>query len=96
MEIRPDNLIYHELLGLKVEVEESTNPLMKGIRGVVVDETAKMLIIDSEGKEKKIPKHGNTFLFDLGDVCVRVNGDLLISRPELRIKNKFKKKFRIR
>jgi len=96
MEIKPENLIYHELLGLKVKVEDSTNPSMRGLEGTVVDETANMIIVDSGGKEKKIPKHGNIFLFDLGDVYVRVNGDLLVSRPEMRIKNKFKKKFRIR
>ncbi|MBC7114763.1 MAG: ribonuclease protein subunit [Archaeoglobi archaeon] len=96
MELRPENLIYHELLGLNVKVESSTNPSMEGLSGIVVDETANMLVIEVNGKEKKIPKHGNVFLFDLGDVLVRVNGDLLVSRPEMRIKNRFKKKFRIR
>ncbi|MCW3138817.1 MAG: ribonuclease P protein component 1 [Methanophagales archaeon] len=90
MKITPSNILLHELIGLRAEVEESSNSSEKGICGSVVDETRNMLIIENEHrKEKKIPKAENVFIFELpGDerVKVRVRGDMLVSRPEDRIK----------
>jgi len=88
MKITPGNLLQHELMGLKTEVEESSNSNVSGICGTVVDETRNMLVIENERrKEKKIPKAGNIFIFELNEgVRVRVKGDMLVSRPEDRIK----------
>lgn len=88
MKITPGNLLQHELIGLKVNVDESSNNTVCGLAGTVVDETRNMLVIENEQRtEKKIPKAGNRFIFDLGgEVRVRVKGDRLISRPEDRIK----------
>lgn len=84
----PHNILRHELMGLRTEVEDSSNSDVKGLCGIVVDETRNMLVIENErGKEKKIPKTGNIFVFELnGEVRVRVKGDMLVSRPEDRIK----------
>lgn len=96
MEITPSNLIYHELIGLVTEVVDSTNPDMLDIRGKVVDETRNTLIVETEiGREKMVPKANNTFVFQLpvrsaGKYAikhVKVNGTLLLSQPENRIKN---------
>ncbi|MHC1635916.1 MAG: ribonuclease P protein component 1 [Candidatus Methanospirareceae archaeon] len=94
MKITPSNLLQHELIGLKIKIEESSNKNMIGLSGVVVDETRNMLIIEDEkSREKKIPKAYNTFIFELEDgVKVRVRGEMLISRPEDRIKKKIKKR----
>jgi len=75
-------------MGLRTEVEDSSNSDVKGLCGIVVDETRNMLVIENErGEEKKIPKTGNIFVFELnGEVRVRVKGDMLVSRPEDRIK----------
>ncbi|MHC1611089.1 MAG: ribonuclease P protein component 1 [Candidatus Methanospirareceae archaeon] len=88
MKITPGNLLEHELIGLKIRVDESSNSSLQGLEGRVIDETRNMLVIeDGERKEKKIPKAGNHFIFELdGGVRVRVNGEKLISRPEDRIK----------
>lgn len=93
MKITPHNLIFHELIGLVAEILESTNPSLIGIKGKVVLETQNTLIIEDQKdlKEKTIPKSGVTFLFTLPDVKAKVNGKLLVSRPEDRIKKKFKK-----
>ncbi|MDF2955193.1 MAG: RNase P/RNase MRP subunit p29 [Candidatus Alkanophagales archaeon MCA70_species_2] len=90
MRITPKNLILHELIGLKVEVSNSTNKCMRGLRGVVVDETKNMLVVERAGVRKKIPKRGNVFLFKLGDVAALVKGDILAARPEDRIKKLMK------
>lgn len=88
MKITPGNLLQHELIGLRINVEESSNSTLRGFGGTVIDETRNMLVIENEQKnEKKIPKAGNVFIFKLnGGVQVRVKGDRLVSRPEDRIK----------
>jgi ribonuclease P protein subunit POP4 len=88
MDITPENLIYHELIGLPVEVESSGTRLI----GIVVDETRNMLIVQSGGKDKKIPKEAASFTFTLPDGRhVRVLGTLLRSQPENRIPKRKKK-----
>jgi ribonuclease P protein subunit POP4 len=88
MDINPHNILQHELIGLKAEVEESTNKNLMGLCGTVVDETRNMLIIETvQRDEKMIAKTGNTLIFELDSgVQVRVKGDRLVSRPEDRIK----------
>ncbi|MFZ2070032.1 MAG: ribonuclease P protein subunit [Halobacteriota archaeon] len=87
--IEPGNLLQHELIGLKAEVEESSNSSMKGLCGIVVDETRNTFVIETERMvEKRIAKNGNRFVFELNEgVRVRVRGNLLVSRPEDRIKS---------
>jgi len=84
----PRNLVRHELIGLKIKVDESSNSMIRGLEGRVVDETRNMLVIENEqSTEKKIPKAGNIFIFELnGGAQVRVKGERLIARPEDRIK----------
>lgn len=93
MKLTPYNLIHHELIGLEVEVAESTNRYLIGIKGRVVDETKKMLIIEGN-KERKIPKLGSSFIFNIANKKVKVDGRLLLSQPENRVQTRFKKKFR--
>ena len=88
MRITPGNLLQHELIGLKISVDESSNRTVRGFTGTVVDETRNMLLVENEQRaEKKIPKAGNRFIFELdGGVRVRVKGERLISRSEDRIR----------
>ena len=74
-----------ELIGLQVEVVGATDRGMIGIRGRVVDETMKMLVIEQEGKEKMVQKKGSVFRFETrGGVAVR--GEEILFRPEERVK----------
>ncbi len=76
----------HELIGLKVEVKDSTNPNQVGIRGRIMDETKNMLVID-DGKERKmIMKKGAKFGIMLDDEYVTLKGDRINYRPHERIK----------
>ncbi|MEM5799438.1 MAG: ribonuclease P protein component 1 [Candidatus Aenigmatarchaeota archaeon] len=89
MPITSQNVVRHELIGLRVEVKKATNKYLTGIKGVVVDETYNMLTIESDGKEKKVQKKGTIFIFHLPNgKRVEVDGGLLVSRPEDRIKKK--------
>jgi len=75
----------HELVGLEVEVKNSTHKGYIGMKGVVVDETKNTFIVEIEGKEKMIPKKGTRFKFDVKGV-VEVEGKDILYRPEDRIK----------
>ncbi len=89
MPITPKNLVRHELIGLRVQVKDSVNPSYKGIRGKVVDETYNTLTIETKKGEKKVIKKLCTFIFTLPDgTKVKVDGKLLVGRPEDRIKKK--------
>ncbi|MEM5836694.1 MAG: ribonuclease P protein component 1 [Candidatus Aenigmatarchaeota archaeon] len=90
MPITPQNLIRHELIGLKVKVVKSTDPTQKNLEGKVIDETYNTLKIETKEKEKIIPKANCVFVFTLpSGVKVEVDGKLLVGRPEDRIKKKF-------
>ena len=96
MEITPSKLIFHELIGLVVEVVDATNPALINIRGKVVDETKNMIIVQTKaGREKMVPKADATFVFRIpallsgehAERYVKINGNLLVSQPENRTKN---------
>lgn len=97
MTITPANLVRHELIGLKVRLAGSKNPTLKSLSGKVVDESYKMLKIESakrgeKAKEKSIAKLNSIFIFTIPNgVKVEVDGKLLIGRPEDRIKKKLEK-----
>jgi len=91
MPITPENLVRHELIGLNVRIAKSTDQTQKGLKGKVIDETYNTIKVETkEGKEKVIPKSNTIFIFALPNgVKVEVDGKILISRPEDRIKKKF-------
>jgi ribonuclease P protein subunit POP4 len=88
MKRTPRNIIYHELIGLSVEVKDHTDPSIVGTEGEVIYESKNMLFIrDRNGRIRKVPKAVGEFLFKLGkNRSVRVNGLRLIGRPEERLK----------
>ncbi len=89
MSITPQNLVRHELMGLKVKVKNSTNKSQIKLQGKVIDETYKTLKIETNKGEKIIPKNTTIFIFELPNgTKVQVDGKLLVSRPEDRIKKK--------
>lgn len=92
----PYNILRHELIGLYAEVADSTHEGYK-FSGKIVDETKNTLVIETAGSAdntKTVPK--NCVFLDLtlddGSV-IRVDGRLLVGRPEERIKKKHKIKF---
>jgi len=88
MDITPDTIVYHELIGLPVKVE--TPPYQDS--GTVVDETKNMLVIGNGQQEVKVPKSCCSFVFTIPDGRrVRVRGDLLQSQPENRIPKRKRK-----
>jgi ribonuclease P protein subunit POP4 len=88
---RPDNIARHELIGLLVEVDSSSNSGLAGISGLIVDETRNTFLIETQRGIKRVPKAGRSLIFALPDgQKVRVLGNVLISQPENRINKKIK------
>jgi ribonuclease P protein subunit POP4 len=84
---RPANILRHELIGLKTIVVRSSNPLLVGTRGQIVDETRNTLRLGTRRGVKVIPKGVAVFRFDLSNgYAVEVEGARLVGRPENRMK----------
>jgi len=75
-----------ELIGLEVEVIESTCQEHLGIKGRVVDETKNTFTIEQGGREKMVPKDCCKFRFVEGEGVFTVSGKDIKFRPEDRIK----------
>ncbi|ACX72090.1 Ribonuclease P, Rpp29 [Methanocaldococcus vulcanius M7] len=87
--ITPNNILRHELIGLDVEIIDAKNKSMIGIKGKVIDETRNTLKIEKkDGREVIIPKDIAIFVFLLKNCKVKVDGRLLVGRPEDRLKKK--------
>jgi ribonuclease P protein subunit POP4 len=83
--VNPHNLIYSDLVGLRVRVAASTDPTHVGVTGTVVDETARTLVVSAGAREKIIPKISSSFAFCLPSE-VMVDGSSIAFSPEERLK----------
>jgi len=87
MKRTPKNLIYHELIGLEVQVLHHLSENYIGLSGIVIDETKNSLLILTSKGVKRILKKGGKFLFKLSDkVYVLIDGKDILARPEERVK----------
>jgi ribonuclease P protein subunit POP4 len=95
IEITPENLPYHELIGLHVWVDSSCDPTFNGLSGIVIDETRNTFQIETKaGGLVLIPKKGTVFVFEIpegisqnGRISVKLDGNIMLSQPQNRIKN---------
>ncbi|HIH96613.1 MAG TPA: ribonuclease P protein subunit [Thermoplasmata archaeon] len=77
-------LMKGELIGLKVSVVHSKDPSLVGVDGKIVDETKKLLIIESKKNEKKVAK--SICEFEFPEKKCKLSGTRIVCRPEDRIK----------
>ncbi|MDM7940438.1 MAG: ribonuclease P protein component 1 [Methanothrix sp.] len=92
MNLTPENLTRHELIGLDVLVEASTNPDQVGISGRIVDETRNTFLLETGRKVLRISKSNTSLIFTLpGENKVLVSGSVLISQPENRIQKRMQR-----
>jgi ribonuclease P protein subunit POP4 len=87
---KADNILRHELIGLPCKIISASNKSQIGLTGKIIDETMKTIVIKNN-EEKRVPKKNTVFRIELGKKKVDIDGNYLISRPEDRIKKKFKK-----
>lgn len=85
--ITGERLSIHELIGLNVSVKQSKDSNKKGIAGMIVDETQRTFVIETNTGEKIVPKNESIFSFELGNENVTLNGNTLLYTPIERLKN---------
>ena len=51
-----ENILFHEWIGLKIKISESSQTSLKNISGKIIFETKNMLIVRTLNGIKKIPK----------------------------------------
>jgi ribonuclease P protein subunit POP4 len=89
MPTKPENVLRHELIGLKAIVARSSSSFLVGMRGRIIDETRNTIKLSTRKGIKVIPKGVAVFRFDLSDgSTVEVEGAKLLGRPENRMKAK--------
>ncbi len=88
----PSVVLNHELVGLEMRLLDVTNPHYIGTVSKVTDESRNTLTVESEGQLKTLIKDQSIFSFRMptGE-WIRIDGKLLIGRPEDRIKKRAKK-----
>ncbi len=91
MSISPENIVRHELIGLKVTVSDSSNPCLAGISGCVVDETRNTFLLETVRGIKRVTKANTSLIFDLPNGRVKITGSILISQPENRISKRIQR-----
>ena len=92
MNLVPESLARHELIGLEVLVEDSFDPGLIGLRGQVVDETRNTFLLETERGIKRIAKANTSLIFTLPEgQRVKIAGSVLISQPENRISKRMQR-----
>ncbi len=82
----PWNIFFHVLVGLEVCILSHPDPTLVGLCGVVVEETARTLVIRSGERLVRVAKRDAIFEFRLGSVGVIVEGELIVGRWSERVK----------
>lgn len=82
------NILFSTFIGLEVEISNSSQHDLIGLKGKVVDETKNLLVIEKgDGNSVKIPKISSIFVFTLDDGSkMEIVGKKICFRPEERPK----------
>ena len=83
--ITAENIALHELIGLRAEIVESSNPQIIGLNGTIIDETKSMITIKTVNGTKMIAKSNNSWKFSIDNKDVVLNGSKISKRPFDRI-----------
>jgi len=83
-----ENILIHEFIGLPCEVISSLSIFLNNIKGIVIDETLNILVLETKEGKKIIPKKNTKFKFTIPETKEElvVNGNDIINLPENRPK----------
>ncbi len=80
------NKLKKEFIGLEVEIQESRNKTLEGLKGCIIDETKNTFRIKTSDDVKTVMKNTSVFMIGKDRIC----GDKIVKRPHERIKLKVK------
>jgi ribonuclease P protein subunit POP4 len=84
--INSDNVLVHELIGLKAKVTKSSDKTRMGLNGRITDETLQTFVLETGQGEKVLPKKEVWLQVDLKGEKVEFDCSRLTFRPEVRTK----------
>lgn len=91
-DINQENVLMHELIGLKCEVAKSRDENKKGLKGIIIKETKNTLKIKNEHGEKILPKKEIELKITLPNKKkIIFDGKMIIEKPEDRTKQLWRK-----
>ncbi|MBU0962705.1 MAG: ribonuclease P protein subunit [Nanoarchaeota archaeon] len=79
------NLKY-EFIGSYIEVIDSKNKSLIGLKGKIVDETRNIITIKTSKGEKKLIKNSMKFRLYLKNNTIEIEGKKIVCKPEDRLK----------
>ena len=77
----------YEFIGSTVEIADSKNKTLIGLKGKIENETKNMFTLDNG---KKLIKSESVFNIKIGGKVFKIDGKLLVGRPEDRAKKNLK------
>lgn len=83
--INAKDILRTEMIGKDIEIIDSKNKSLLGLKGRIIDETKNSFIIMHNGKRKMILKSHVKMIIIWKDKKVLVDGKMLARRPEDRI-----------
>ncbi|HWQ65203.1 MAG TPA: ribonuclease P protein component 1 [Methanospirillum sp.] len=90
--ITPQNILFHELIGLDVAVVHASSPSLVGITGLIIDETKNTVMIKTVSGLKMVGKKGITLRTRIpGGKVVDLDGSALLMAPERRTTMRIRK-----
>ncbi|HLD84078.1 MAG TPA: ribonuclease P protein subunit [archaeon] len=82
------NIVRHELIGLECEIMRSPNASQIGLKGRIIDEGMRVMVLRTGSGDRKVEKKNAMFRLVVDRKKVDVDGNFIIARPEDRIKKK--------
>ncbi|MEM2936743.1 MAG: ribonuclease P protein component 1 [Candidatus Bathyarchaeia archaeon] len=93
MKLSPD-ILQSELIGLHAKVAKSLHADYLGIKGKVIDETKKTLVILHGNERKTVTKDAAIFHFTMPNgTIVEIDGKAIVGRPEDRVKRQVRRRW---
>jgi len=81
------HLVIQPLISLLATVKQATNPLLRNISGLIVDDTHNMLTLADGLRHRQIPKTSTVFELSLpSGETAKINGTALLGTPAERLR----------
>lgn len=80
------DILKEEFIGEAIQITNSDNSSLVGIKGTIIDETKNLFVLDTQKGPKKVLKKQMIFVIVKNGIKFRIDGKTICFRPEERIK----------